>query len=244
MVQWSRLKYPLVVLSFLNIGVFTFAQQSKKYSVQPKNTILFSPLNALDIINPTLQLGYERMLTKQLAWQVEGATLLHHSIPTAIIDIARGQKVSECPSGHKGYQLRTEVKYFLIQKRKIALYSSMEAFYLDNKTMTRGVFSVTDPDLEFLSLVAPNANTYDRFFYNQKIKYGLNMKCGFKFFPHWTGFVMETYLGLGLARRTNRHLNSVNMEHVMLYNSLPLQLPEGNRWLLNIPFNLKLGYRF
>lgn len=210
----------------------------------PRNTILFAPLNAFDIVNPSIQMGYERMITKKLAVQVEAGYITHHSIPNLVIDLATGVNIKDCPYTNKGYRLRTEAKYFIILKRKTGFYTSLEAFYLENRSGVRESFRIADPGFPYPDPPPAGGNAYDDFFYNKKEKYGMNMKFGFRFFPKTSGFVLESYVGLGLAFRKNQHADRMNIQDKLLYNSMLFDRDEGNKWMFNFPFNIKLGHRF
>ncbi|MBX2926023.1 MAG: hypothetical protein KF746_27760 [Chitinophagaceae bacterium] len=129
-------------------------------------------------------------------------------------------------------------------RRKTGLYTSVEVFYLNNKSGVRESFGLSDPAFPYPDPPQQGANAYDDFFYNQKEKYGVNMKFGFKLFPKTSGFVLESYVGLGLALRKNRHTDRENIQDKLLYNSFPFDRAEGNKWIFNFPFNIKLGHRF
>ncbi|MBX2926024.1 MAG: hypothetical protein KF746_27765 [Chitinophagaceae bacterium] len=70
--------------------------------VVPRNTVFFAPLNVFDMVNPSIQAGYERMISPKIAVQVEGGYILHHSIPNVIIDVVTGVNVKDCEYTHKG----------------------------------------------------------------------------------------------------------------------------------------------
>lgn len=78
-------KLIFIISLILLQNTVTFAQLAQE--IENKHSIFFAPFNTLDLINPSLQIGYERKLNENYSFQIEGAYILNHSIPNYIIDL-------------------------------------------------------------------------------------------------------------------------------------------------------------
>ena len=57
-------------------------------------------------------------------------------------------------------------------------------------------------------------------------------------------FFFEYHFGVGLVYRKSVHAERENINDKLFFKLVAIVNKEGNRWLLNLPINLKLGYRF
>ncbi len=237
------------VILFSCIGSFLLSkgQNIPGDTVNNKNAILFSPLNLFDPINPSFQLGYERMLNEKWALQFEGAYIIVKSIGHLIDDNSRG--IPNSDYSNEGFKGRVEIKYVFEDKGNIKLYVSSELFYLKNKSEVVDQFLVSDTtynysfDLPYGHESDSRAIEYDDYFTNDKEKYGVNLKFGFKFTPG-DHYLLETYIGAGIASRENKHSERENINDQSSWEGPLNDTQLGKRWILNVPFNIKLGYRF
>jgi hypothetical protein len=217
-----------------------FAQNEQKGKFA-SNSFFFAPLNVFDFINPSLQIGYERIINKKYAIQVEGGYILNHSVENYLIDLAKG--IQDCPYSNSGFKIRTEFKYFFKIKKKVAFYTSGELFYTKNKSWVADNFIVSDPSFEYPVPKPENANVYTDFFCNDKQRFGINAKIGIKL---WMGkhFFMEPHIGIGLVYRISRQFERDNLNDKLYDEVLSFNNKEGKAFILNLPLNIKMGFSF
>ena len=237
-----NIKGIVILLMILGLSKTTeiFGQEvSEPIIIEKPNSILFSPFNLLDPINPSIQLGYERALNPKWALQIEGGYIINKGL----LNILLNPKEGADEYSNKGHKLRFEVKRTLVSKKLFRLYSSCELFYLKNVSDVINQFVVSDPSYNYSFGTPPNDESYyDDYFTNDKSKWGMNIKGGTKAL---IGPVfLEAYLGLGVALRNNIHSNRENINDKSLDESLFNNNLQGKMWILNIPLNLKIGYRF
>jgi hypothetical protein len=230
-----------ICLLILNVNQL-FAQELQTAIREKKNTFLFAPINLLDFVNPSLQIGYERLLTERLAYQIEAAYIINHSLEEYFIDLVSG--IKDCEYTNKGFRIGSELKYIFLKKRKINLYSSVEIFYMQNRSGVVGTFEIVDNTFQYSTPVPDGVDGYDEFFINDKKKMGLNLKYGLKIFPRAKSFTFEPHIGLGIAYRRNKHFDRENPNDTFYGDFLTFHLKDENAWVFNFPLNIKLGYRF
>ena len=231
----------LLIILGLSITTEIFGQEvSEPTIIEKPNSILFSPFNLLDPMNPSFQLGYERMLNQKWALQIEYGYIINKGLLNILLNPQ--EKANEY--SNKGYKLRFELKRTLVSKKQFRVYSSCDLFYLKNVSDVINQFVVSDPSYDY-SFGTPTNNDdsyYDDYFTNDKTKYGMNIKGGIKAFTGQVFF--EAYVGLGVALRNNVHSNRENNNDESLDKSFLNNNLQGEMWILNIPLNIKIGYRF
>lgn len=241
-------KIILISLTVLSFTFKTYGQDDNQNILEKPNSIIFAPFNLLDPINPSFQLGYERMLNTKWALQIEGGYIINKGL----INILLNPQEKEDEYSNKGYKLRLEIKRTLVGKKRIKVYTSCELFYLKNVSEVINQFIVSDIYYDYSfdisnELIDGYENNgreieYDDYFTNDKTKYGANVKCGLKVF---TGPVFfETYLGLGIAYRQNKHSNRENINDKPSFDNFLEDNIQGEKWIFNLPANIKVGYRF
>lgn len=228
-----------LIIIFFFITLFAFGQEEieKKKKL---NSIIFSPFNLIDPINPSFQLGYERTINTKWALQLEGGYIINKGL----INILLNPQESADEYSNKGYKLRFEIKRTLAIKDEYGFYISSEVHYLKNVSKVINQFVVSDPSYNY-SFGSPPDNGefyYDDYFTNGKSKYGINIKVGLKTFLD--AIVFEGYVGLGVAYRNNIHSNRENINDDPLYDDFLNDNARGSKIILNIPLNLKVGYAF
>jgi hypothetical protein len=212
-----------------------FSQESEPPIKKPKpNAIFVAPLNMFDFINPSIQIGYERMFNKRYAVQVEGAYILNHSLQEWI-DALRG--IKDCEYTNKGFKVRAEFKYFFSLKKHAGFYCSGELYYLQNKS---GVVNDFYRDPNF---TGPTQSTaYPDFYYNDKKQISLNAKAGIRI---WGGyFSLDIHCGIGIAYRENIHTERDNPNDKFVLGLERFWYKRGNSVVPTFPFNIKFGVRF
>ncbi len=138
----NKLKIKGIVVLVATLGLFTsFEIVGQRFSeqtcIEKTNSILFSPLNLLDPINPSFQLGYKRMLNQKWALQEEAGYIINKGL----MNILLNPQESADEFSNKVYKLRFELKRSLVGK----LYSSCEFFYLKNVSDVINQFVVSYP---------------------------------------------------------------------------------------------------
>jgi len=192
----------------------SFFMQAQTDSIK-RNAVFFAPLNLVDNINPSIQVGYERLLTNKISVQVEGAYIFKQALYWYLQDNTNKYELYS-----NGGKLRGEIKYFLFTKG-VKRYISCELFYSKSKKKELENDSVTDI-----------ANIR---------RAGVNLKFGAKIFLGKYLFI-EPYIGIGLVnRKTDETISDMNIDGLFSFNSNE----KGNdRWFINFPINMKLGFRF
>jgi hypothetical protein len=228
----SILKNTLLCLFSILLFVRSVKSQDLKIDkVEKLNAITFSPLNLIDPVNPSFQMGYQRGINDKWEIQFEGAILMKRS-PLDWLAVEEFENVDSLEVLHKGFRLRLELKYFLYQNQVDQHYVSVELSYLKNDTKTT---------YKFLS---EDRKYYNDFFTNQKDKYGGNIKYGVKFLMG-KRFFFETHAGIGVSFREIRHTDRENindkLDALEWWDDNKIV---GNKWVLNFPINGKVGYRF
>lgn len=219
-------------------------EEKKKNYIHKANSIFFAPFNILDPFNPSYQVGYERMIHNKWALQFEYGYIFKKTLLDKIIN----PDDKENEYNHKGYKLRMELKYFIKKKTKYGLYTSFELFYMRNTSGVNGTFIVSDTAFDYSFEMPEGYETdpreieYVDYFTNEKTKYGGNVKFGVKFFPG--SFMLESYIGLGIANRYNKHSNRENINDKESYPEFWDPHLKGEMWIFNLPLNIKVGYRF
>jgi hypothetical protein len=186
-----------------------------------KNTLKFSPLNPADVYFPALQISYERLLLKKLSAQIEFGYVLNTSY-----------------KDQTGFKIRAEIREYLNYRKYAASYFGFEIFYSNTQYHYDGYFH-TPQDTFCINGYMDNVKI-------KKKLYGLNFKFGRQYtFQH---FVFEWYVGIGAKYRDvveseRENLNDIKDRprdlNVWYAGNMP-----GRSWVVNVPINFKIGYRF
>lgn len=233
-----------LLILFVSIKVYAQEEEKKKNYIHKANSVFFAPFNILDPINPSFQVGYERMVHPKWALQFEYGYILKKTLLDKIIN----PNDKEDEYNHKGYKLRFELKYFIKKQTNYGLYTSCELFYMRNVSGVNGTFIVSDTSFDYSFEMPEGYETdpreieYVDYFTNDKTKYGANVKFGVKVFPG--SFMLESYIGLGIANRNNKHSGRENINDKESYNDVLHDTVKGEKWIFNLPLNIKVGYRF
>ena len=204
-----------------------FCESYRKISdtLLPRNIIKISPLNLTDNINPSIQLSYERMLLKKVSAQIE----LGYILPGNIFTLNHHDD-------HKGFIIRAGINQVIKNTKHFKFYIGSDIFFI--KTSYNALWSFTDPGDSLYS--------YEDHFRVHKTTYGLNIKLGFV--PDFHNFYIEYYFGLGVKHKDIYHTGRMNPNDKIQISRHPnpnlIAFDEGNYWTINIPFNIKIGFRF
>lgn len=232
--QINRCCMRKVIISFLAVvlGLTTLHAQSDRSDRFKSNNIFFAPLNLFDFVTPSMQIGYEKIFGQQIGVQIEGGYLLNRSL----IGASEWFSVTEDELTYKrtGYKIRAELKFYLNSSKKAKPYVALEGYY------TKCKLTITDTDN--LANYDPSDNEYADYYYiNDKERLGGNVKFGLKFFagPYVT---IEPYAGLGIVKRTIVVEGNSNVESIDGFGTRPSENVDD--FQLNVPFNVKIGFRF
>jgi len=207
------MKKRIGVTLLLAIGM-QFFMHAQTDSIK-RNAVFIAPFNLVDNVNPSVQVGYERLLTEKLSVQVEGAYIFKQSLCWYLQN-----NTNKYEYYSNGGKIRCELKYFLFAKG-VKRYISCELFYSKNKKKELENESVTD-------------------IINIR-RVGINLKFGTKIFLGNYLFI-EPYIGIGLVNRKSDESNSdMNIDGIF---SLNPNSSGGDRWFINFPINMKLGFQF
>jgi hypothetical protein len=234
-------KKAFLIGCFCSFFFGALAQNDHNSLMNKPNTILIAPLNLFDVVNPSVQIGYERVLNNHFSAQIEAGAIMNHSITNYVIDRVSGTK--DCPYTSAGYKIRTEVKYFIKEKSFYKPYIAVELFFMKNRSRVQDLFEVGDSTFQYPFKIRPEINQYYDFFTLNKRKIGLNMKFGWKF-PLFNQFILEPYIGIGIAYRNSIHENRINPLDKQVFDDYFNDCLQGSSWLFSMPLNVKVGYRF
>ncbi len=228
--------FSIVFFTLTSVGQGTTSLSDK----EKKNAIIFSPFNLIDPINPSFQIGYQRLLSDKFELQMEYGYIINKALFHYIIN----PHESKDDYSNKGFKLRTELKRFFKNDGYFRYYLSGELFYLENVSKVQNQFIVSDPHYNY-SFELPNDEEeygYTDYFTNAKTKYGINAKFGIKRISN--AFFYETYVGIGIAYRNNIHSDRENIndkpyDTTFLNDNVPKEM-----YIFNLPLNFKIGYMF
>ena len=231
----------LVGVTIYFFSLYSFGQNNLRLtSEEKKNSIVFSPFNLIDPINPSLQIGYQRLLSDYVELQMEYG----HIINKALFHYVINPDESKDDYSNKGFKLRIELKTYFRKDPFLRYYLSGELFYLENVSKVQNQFLVSDPNYDY-SFDLPDDGEqygYTDYFTNSKTKYGFNSKLGMKVVTKPLFF--ETYIGVGIAYRNNIHTDRENINDEPYDTSfLNDNIPKG-MFIFNLPLNFKIGYVF
>lgn len=191
-----------------------------------KNIIKFTPLALIGLVNPGLELSYERKTSSKFSTQFMGSLLFDLENKSSIV----------------GFRTSIEEKYFYRDSSPIGPYMSFEINYLQKKYYDTWNFGIADvnynPDYK-------NTNYSDIYGINKKTL-SLDLKWGYQ--KIIKRFVIDFYAGLGLKYRNVKHFDRINpndeMESTPHPNVYLISNREANEWTISIPLNVSVGWRF
>lgn len=215
------------------LALILFASHVKAWDEPPllKNQLKFSPLRLLDIYNPGLELSYERIFEKRYSTQLS-VTYLNDGLFLNVTGISTYQDF-------KGLRISLEEKYFIKPYKYFKKYFSGEfIFYQANihDIMSFGSESTYYYD----SLAYKDSITINKKMLTFNVKFGVQLQV-----KH---FILELSGGIGIKYKDIRHVERLNPDDYMQrprhLTGDASALEEGNRYAVNFPLNIKLGYLF
>lgn len=225
----KRYHYPRTI--YLNLKDSSATYQTyvpyKKINDSLKNQIKFTPLKLIGLVNPGLELAYERKTSSKFSTQLMGSLLFDYQKSNTTL---------------AGFRTSIEEKFFYRKSAPIGPYLSFEINYLQKKYYDSWNFVVEDiyynPDYE-------NTNYSDNYGINKKTL-SFNLKWGYQTIIK--RFVIDFYTGLGLKYRDVQHFDRINpndeMEDTTHSSFNFINNREINEWSISLPLAVKVGWVF
>ena len=208
---------------------FSFAQTERTIN---KNQIKFSPLRTIDIINPGLELSYERLHKVRFSTQLSLAYMADVFGITHYMD-------------YEGVRVALEEKFFLKKKPagRIRMYISAEGVFSYTTIKDQARFGYESP---WTNSAAESYNYLDTFGIHKK-KIMLHTKFGIQIQIR-KHFIMDVCAGIGIKYRDIEHFDrnvpDDKMERSRHPNIFYSSINESKEITLSLPVNIKLGYTF
>lgn len=231
----KRYTYPKTVyidLATPDSSYLTYKPLDKPYAAH-SNIFKITPLKLTGMVNPSIELSYERRTGRSFSTQLMASYLL----PMSIIDIG-----TNFNPDIKGYRLSIEEKYYLKKSAPLGPYMSFEVNYLNNQYKDIWNFEVNNN----------YPNSANKFSYYtdtigiNKQTYSFNLKLGYQ--SIFKRLAIDFYIGLGLRYKDVRHFDRINptdeMEMPMHTNIYYYSNLDGKYWTLSIPLNIRIGWTF
>ncbi len=220
-----------IMLFFATTSVF--AQKSNS-TEKPKNALTFNTVSFFNVLNPSLQFGYQREVTDDLILQVEGGLLLKNSMKVLLIGGTWFPHPNSKNFSYSGYLAQVEMKKIFKERGKYAVirfFLGGEFQYLRNKGIVNNNY------------VNEFGQSYVDFFIEVKNRFRIAPKFGIQLLlgKH---FLAEASAGLGIAFYHVEHIGRLNPNDVASSCLYDYVLKEGNFIKPNLLFSLKLGYKF
>jgi hypothetical protein len=194
-----------------------------------KNHITLSPFRVIDLMNPGIELSYERNHSLRYSTQLSFALMTD---PVKLMPY----------TDFSGYRIALEEKYFLKHIESYSTYTSAELIY----------YKITFEDVAQFGYAYPwenpgaAINNYPDTFTVHKQTFTFNLKCGIQM--RKGRFIFDACAGLGIKYKDIQHSDRLvpedDMEkprHPNVYYSAAVA---GKHWTINIPVNMKIGYSF
>ncbi|WP_028982450.1 hypothetical protein [Sporocytophaga myxococcoides] len=231
------MKKVLIRVVFLVLGLFTVIDgvcqkrlrmfERNRFHKDKLNVISLYPVGVLNILDPSLQIGYDRKVRENVVIQISGGIILPHSIFGFV-----GLLPNKDYYRFSGYKIMGETKYILAEtiSGRHNLFCSVEAFYKNERNEVNGSASP-----------GPSELTYTDYFTVHKEVVGVGLKFGMQFM--FGRMIMEFNSGVGLRHNNITQTNRDNPEDRL--NETPNHIHrKGKYYRLYLPLHYKIGYRF
>ncbi len=215
-------RFSVIVLLLLLTG--NLHAQSKY-----RNQLKISPLRIVDVINPGYELSYERIYWTKFSTQLSIAYMMDPIHITSLKD-------------YHGGRIALEEKYFYFHKTYFRTYFSAEIVVLKTDFKSIGRFVDTTGGM--------NISNYDKSYLDtflvHKQTQSLNLKGGIQF--TLKRITLDFSVGLGLKHKdiiqSQRFApNDVRYTPISGIHNFSGSAA-GNRYIINIPLNAKIGFLF
>lgn len=215
-------------LSLLCIALFLcHAAFSQTTPVPRNNQVKLSLFNLMDNINPGIEIGYERMYAKRWATQVSY---------TFLASLGAANLYSEYYHHFSGRRYIIEQKYYLRSRNESRLRHYVALDYTNLRA------DATE-DMEYAS--APGSRVYVRDTIDIRRKTGsVNLRWGMQLYIIRKRVVLDFTTGFGLKHRevivTGQEPGLGALKSWDIFN----MYRNEKGWKINMPLNVRVGYRF
>lgn len=197
------------------------------------NIIKITPPKLWDLINPGIEISYERKTGNYFATQM----MVSYLLPISIWDIGDDFKPAV-----QGFSVALEEKFYFRKSAPKGPYIGLEFNYMKNQYKDICRFSVKN---NYLDTTNNNTNYPDTIGI-KKQTFSINLKFGYQLFIKRIS--LDFYIGLGLRYKDIRHFDRINpndeMEKPRHPNVYYITNLNGQYWTLSIPINIKIGWTF
>lgn len=222
----NNIKSIFLVTGLVFSGGLVFGQSDALFY---KNQLKISPVRIIDLVNPGIELGYERRHSQMFSTQIALA-YMKDFIGVGTFDEFEGFRVS------------LEEKKFLDNNVSRPKYISLELVYSSTNFQDESRFGYEDPWSE------PLADTYNYLdsYSASKRMIILNLKAGFQIIIKRLAFDISTGLGLKYKNidHDDRLVPDDKMERPRHFNAFYYASAEGKKITANLPINFKIGWGF
>ena len=227
----KRYAYPSIVSVDLN-------QQRDYYDYNAiddtKQLFKITPLKLVGIYNASVEVAYERNTGKDFSSQLMASWLLPVSLNSFNEDT-----LPEI----KGFRVAFEERYYFQKKAPHGPYFAIELDYLKKEHYTRREFVAPSNDHDFNYYV--EGDYFDSILVKTSFV-GRHLKFGYQ--KEYRKMFLDFYVGLGVRTRTVHHEERINPKDVLVTNyhidTEYNRMKEGTRNAVNVPFNIRVGWRF
>ncbi len=228
----KRYTYPTTIYIDLvkkDSSYLTFIPLAKPYD-KYLNIIKITPLKSIGIVNPGLEISFERKFSNYFTTQLMASYLFSISV---------WDLNSDFKSNTKGYRFAIEEKYYFKNSAPIGPYISLEFDYLRNQYHDIVNFS----DSNILSVTSNNNYYFDTIGIRKKT-YSFNFKLGYQIVIK--RFSVDFYAGLGARYKDVVHTDKLkpNDEMEQVSNIRYITNKNGQFWTISTPLNIRLGWTF
>jgi len=231
-----RYTYPKTVFIDFNkkdSTYLTYKPLDKLYDKKSSNILKLTPLKLVGLINPSIEMSYERKTGRSFSTQIMASYLL----PISIMDIG-----SDFKPNIKGFRVSVEEKFYLKKSAPLGPYLSFEFNYLKNQYKDIWNFGIED----IYSDTTYNFTNYPDTFGIKKQTFSFNLKLGYQLIVRRLSF--DFYAGLGIRYKDVSHFDRINpndeMEMPRHPNIYYYTNKEGKYWTISIPLNVRIGWIF
>lgn len=192
-----------------------------------RNQLKFTPFKILGMVNPGVELSYERLFKNRFSGQITAAYLLPRPAKFWSSNASLDPEKT-------GFKIAFEQKYYLRRVSPNGIYLAVEVDYM--RSYNKAVMNFSD---------ANGASSLDTFGIDKN-----NICLNFKFGYHFAvkRIIVDIFAGLGIQYRNAVHSNRLSPADDFR-KSPHLYLPaiynrEGVSWNINIPLSFRIGYLF
>lgn len=231
----KRYSYPSTVYIDLakNDGTYlTYKPLDKAYS-KYSNILKLSPLKMFDLINPSIDLSYERRIGNSLSTQFMVSYLMSNS---------SGNFGGSYKPNIKGFRVGAEEKYYFKKSANLGSYISFEVNYMKNRYRDISTFGPKYIHGDTTHIFREYADSIGI----KKQTYTFNFKYGYQFVLKRLSIDFST--GIGLRYKDVVHTDRINPNDVLIsltqFNFENINNQNGNYWTVIFPLSIKIGWTF